>query len=83
VYGLVAYVPNLAGDGNALILEGTSMSGTEAAWDFVADDARLLPFLKDIQRPDGTLPHFELLLGTQNMSASAVHSQILAWRVMN
>ncbi len=81
VFGLVAYLPNLAGDGNALLIEGTSMAGTEAAADFVNDDAQLLPFLKRIQRPDGTLPHFELLLQTQNMGASAVRSHILAFRV--
>jgi len=79
VFGLVAYMPNLAGDGNALILEGGSMSGTEAALDFVADDSQLLPFLNRVRRPDGTLPHFELLLRTQNMGASSVRSQILAW----
>ena len=83
VYCLVAYVPNLAGKGNALILEGTSMSGTEGAWDFVSDDALLLPFLKRIQRPDGSIPHFELLLGNQNMNASAVQSRILAWRIVD
>jgi hypothetical protein len=83
VFGLVAYVPTLTGDGNALILEGTSMSGTEAARDFVMDDSQLLPFLKKIQREDGSLPHFELLLGTQNMSASALRSNQLSWRAAN
>ena len=83
VYGLVAYVPNLAGDGNALILEGTSMSGTEGARDFAMDDSSLLPFLKRIQRKDGSIPHFEALVGTQNMSASAVHNNLLAWRTAN
>jgi hypothetical protein len=83
VFGLVAYVPTLTGDGNALILEGTSMSGTEAARDFVMDDSQLLPFLKKIQRADGSLPHFELLLGTQNMSASALRSNLLSWRAAN
>ncbi len=83
VFGVVAYMPNVAGDGNALILEGVSMAGTEAASDFVDDDAQLLPFLNQIRKPDGTLPYFELLLGTQNMGASAVRSQILAWRTMN
>jgi hypothetical protein len=83
VYGLVAYLPNLAGDGNALILEGTSMSGTEGARDFVMDDSQLLPFLQRIQRADGSIPHFEVLLGTQNMSASAVRSTLLAWRTSN
>jgi hypothetical protein len=38
VYGLVAYLPNLAGDGNVLVLEGTSMSGTEGVRDFAMDD---------------------------------------------
>lgn len=83
VYGLVAYVPNLTGDGDALIIEGTSMSGTEGAGDFVLDDSQLLPFLKQIQRPDGTIPHFELVVGTQNFSSSAAHSNLLAWRIMN
>ena len=83
VYCLVAYVPSLAGKGNTLIVEGTSMSGTEGAWDFVSDDALLLPFLKRIQRPDGSTPHFELLLGNQNMNASAVQSRLLAWRVID
>jgi hypothetical protein len=83
VYCLVAYVPNLAGNGSTLIIEGTSMSGTEGAWDFVSDDAQLLPFLKRIQRTDGSIPHFELLLGNQNMNASAVQSRLLAWRVVD
>ncbi len=76
-------MPNFAGDGNALLLEGTGMSGTEAGMDFVLDDAQLLPFLNRIRRSDGTLPHFELLLETHNIGASAVRSQILAWRTMD
>jgi len=83
VYGVVAFTPNLSGNGNALLIEGTSMAGTEAAWDFVSDDSQLLPFLKRIQGPDGKIPHFELLLDTQNMSSSAVHSNLLAWRTTN
>ena len=83
VYCLIAYVPNLAGNGNTLIVEGTSMSGTEGAWDYVSDDAQLLPFLKSIQRTDGSIPHFELLLGNQNMNASAVQSSLLAWRLVD
>jgi hypothetical protein len=83
VFAVIAYEPNLAADGNALIIEGTSMAGTEAATDFVHDDAKLLPFLNRIRRPDGNLPHFELLLEAHNMGASAVQSQILAWRTKN
>ncbi len=80
VYAVVAYLPNLSNNGDVLILEGTSMAGTECAWDFVSDDAQLLPFLKRIRHADGRLPHFEVLLATKNMSGSAVKNSMLAWR---
>jgi len=82
VYGVVAFLPNLSGNGNALLLEGTSMAGTECAWDFVSDKTQLLPFLDRIRRSDGTLPHFEVVLGTNNMSGSAVKNSILSWRLV-
>jgi len=80
VYGVIALRPNLSNNGELLILEGTSMAGVEAAWDFVSDDAELLPLLHAMQRPDGKLPHFEILVGTQNMGASATHGELVAWR---
>ncbi|WP_353072104.1 hypothetical protein [Tunturiibacter gelidiferens] len=82
VYGVVAFLPNLGDNGNTLILEGTSMAGTESSWDFVSDDSQLLPFLDRIRRPDGSLPHFELILETINMGSSAVRSTVLAWRII-
>jgi hypothetical protein len=82
-FGVIAYMSNLEGNGNALLIQGIGMSGTEAATDFLADDTQLMPFLAKIKRPDGSIPHFELVLATRNMDASAVESQILAWRVMN
>ncbi len=82
-FGIIAFVPNLEGNGNALLLQGIGMSGTEAAMDFLGDDKQLLSFLTKIKRPDGSIPHFELVLETRNMDASAVQSNILAWRVMN
>jgi hypothetical protein len=80
VFGVVAYLPNLSGNGDVLILEGTTIAGTESALDFVSDDSQLLPFLNQIRRADGKLPHFEVVLGTASMSGSAVKNSILAWR---
>ncbi len=80
VYAVVAYLPNLSGDGNALIVEGTSMAGTECAWDFVSDKNQLEPFLKVIRHRNGILPHFEVVLGTNNISGSGAKGSILAWR---
>ncbi len=81
VFGVVEFLPNLAGTGNVLILEGTSMAGTECAWDFVSDDSTLLPFLDRIKAANGELPHFEMVLGAKNINGSSAKGQILAWRV--
>lgn len=80
VYGLVALQPNLGGSGSVLILEGTSMAGTESAADFAFDDTRLLPFLDKIRRPDKSLPYFEVLLQSSNMNGDASQSEIVAYR---
>lgn len=80
VYGMIALRPNLGGSGQVLILEGTSMAGTESAADFVFDDARLLPFLDKIRNPNGSLPYFELLLQSSNMNGNASQSEVLAYR---
>jgi hypothetical protein len=80
-YAIVAYLPGLTDKGNSLIIGGTSMTGTESALDFISDDTQLLPFLRRIQRPDGRLPHFELVLEANGTSGNAVRSQIVAWRV--
>jgi hypothetical protein len=45
VLGVLAFLSNLDGSGNALIVEGNSMAGTEAISDLLFDDAGLLPFL--------------------------------------
>jgi hypothetical protein len=80
VYGLIALRPNMKGSGDVLILEGTSMAGTESAADFVFDDSRLLPFLATIKQKNGSLPYFELLLQSNNMNGSASGSEILSYR---
>jgi hypothetical protein len=80
VYGLIALRPNLEGSGDVLILEGTSMAGTESAADFVFDDARLLPFIPQIGSANGGLPYFELLLQSNSLNGSASQSEIVAYR---
>jgi hypothetical protein len=80
IYGVAALRPNLSATGKVLILEGTSMAGTEAAADFVFDDAVLLPFLSKIRAPDGSLPNFEVLIQSTNMNGSASQLKIIAYR---
>lgn len=81
VYGVVAFQPTMSGSGDALILEGQTMAGTEAATDFVFDDTYLLPFVKQIKRPDGSLPHFEVLIASKGLNGDASRLQVVAYRV--
>ncbi len=83
VYGLVAYRPSLSGSENVLILEGQSMAGTETAADFVFDDGYLLPFLRSIRNPDGSIPYFELLLRSRSIGVEASRLEIIASRIEN
>ena len=80
VYGVAALRPNLSASGPVLILEGTSMAGTEAAADFMFDDSILLPFLARIRNPDGSLPYFEVLLQSDNMNGNAAQLKIIGYR---
>ena len=40
-YGIVAFLADLNENGNVLLLEGTSMAGTEAICDFALDESRI------------------------------------------
>ena len=77
-YSVIAFLPNLSGTGNVLILEGLSMVGTEAAVDLAIDDDRLLPILDRIRRPNGTLPHFEMMLECDTLGESAGPARVVA-----
>lgn len=81
VYAVVAFLPNLSGKGNVLLLEGISMTGTEAAVDMVMDDERILPVLRKIRRPDGSLPHFEMLVESDDLNGSAGPARVVAIHV--
>jgi hypothetical protein len=80
VLGVLAFLSNPDKDGNALIIEGNSMAGTEAISDFLFDDAALLPFLEKIKMSNGSLPHFEVLVKSNSVNGSAGPFRILAYR---
>ena len=81
VYGLVAYRPNLTHTGHVLIVEGETMAGTQTASEFLLDDTHLLPFLKSIQKKDGTIPHFEVLIRSSSLGGESSRIEKVAYRV--
>jgi hypothetical protein len=83
IYGAIAFLPNLNQGGNVLILQGTSMSGSEVALDFL-DKPSLFRDLARRLGPtgDGSLPYFEALIRTQSVNGVAAESSIAACRVV-
>ncbi len=79
VLGVPAFLANLDGSGNALIVEGNGMAGTETINDFLFGDNALLPFLASLKKDDG-LPHFEVLIESNSVNGSAGYFRILAYR---
>jgi hypothetical protein len=80
VYGVAALRPNLRSSGYVLLLEGTSAAGTDAAADFIFNNAQLLPFLSGIRNPNGSIPYFEVLLQSNNVNGDASQLKIVACR---
>lgn len=83
-YAVVAFVPNVNGQGNVLLISGTTAEGTEAAGEFITDDIRASAALRAIGiDPAGPCRHFEILLEAKTIAGSASQSTILASRVIS
>ncbi len=78
-FSIVAYLPNLSKTGNTLILGGTDMSSTEAAGNLLTTESFLGELLSRLpRRAGGALPHFEVLLKTQQVENTNRGFEILA-----
>src|SRR5258708_14410643 len=83
-YAVVAFVPNVNGNGHVLLIAGTTAEGTEAAGEFITDEKRAAAALKAIGiDPAGPPRYFEILLEARTIAGSATQSAILASRVIS
>jgi hypothetical protein len=80
-YAVVALLPNLDHTGNVLLIEGCTMEGTEAGWEFLTDPAF----------SSGTVPrlnvnvagrHFEILLKLHTVGGTSQDTEPIAYRVV-
>lgn len=79
-YGVISYVPNIAGTGMALLLQGTEQAGTEAAMEFVLNPKKLDALLAPHMNGRNKVPSFEVLIKTDNLNDSSPSSHIVAAR---
>jgi hypothetical protein len=78
-YAVIAFMPDLSGKGKTLIIEGTDSQATGAAGDFVTSEDSLAQLEKKF--PTGTIPYFEILLRTVQLSGTPLHGEVIAYRI--
>jgi len=78
----VAYIPNLSGNGDMLVVEGFSVAGTQAAAEFATSGKDLDTLLGAYGGNDSKLPHFEVLLSTVEINGMASRAVPLAVHIL-
>ncbi|MGA9671197.1 MAG: hypothetical protein WBQ94_18450 [Terracidiphilus sp.] len=80
-FALIAFLPNLGGNGHLLLLQGLDVAGTQAAAETLLHQSAIEPVLRRAMRPDGSLRYFEVLLRSTSIESNATGTQVIASRV--
>ncbi|MGA7339360.1 MAG: hypothetical protein WBE72_06965 [Terracidiphilus sp.] len=80
-YALIAFLPNMDGNGRLLLLQGLDVAGTQAAAEMLFYSAAIAPILKRAMRPDGSLRFFEVLVRSTSINWNSTDSQVIASRI--
>jgi len=80
-YALIGFVPNLNNTGWALLVEGLTMAGTQAAVDTLFNRDVMRPLLGQFKNPDGSLNPFEILIETRSFGSDSPQASVVATRV--
>jgi len=81
-YGVLAFLPGIEGEGEALLFEGTGMAGTESASDFPFNAAAFQGFARRIGATSGRMPYFEVLLETTSIAGNAPEAHVLTYHLI-
>lgn len=80
-YGIITLTDNLSGRGKVLLVEGTTMSGTQTSIDFLLDEKLMDPVLARAMDGSGRIANYEILLGTTLFPDGALKGRVLAFHV--
>jgi hypothetical protein len=80
-FALIAFLPNMDGNGRLLLLQGLDVAGTQAAAETLLDSAAMAPILKRAMQPDGSLRFFEVLVRSTSINWNSTDSQVIAARI--
>ncbi len=81
-YGVLAYLPGIEDNGQAVLFEGTGMAGTEAAADFPFNPISFRSFAQQIGATSGKMPYFEALIETTSIAGNAPEARLVGYRLI-
>jgi hypothetical protein len=79
-YAVIALLPNLAGSGKVLFIEGLTMEGTDAASEFVLNQQSCDLLVRRVMAELGSLKSFEALLQLTPISGGAANVRLVQLR---
>jgi len=80
-FALIAFLPNLGGNGHLLLLQGLDVAGTQAAAETLLHQNAIESVLRRAMRPDRSLRYFEVLLRSTSIESNATGTQVIASRI--
>lgn len=83
-YSVVALLPNLAGSGNVMLIEGASMEGTETAGEWITSETFCGKLVERLGvDKTGRIPYFEVLVRSVSVGGAGGNTQVVAHRLVS
>ena len=79
-FAVISYTRNLSGDGNVLMIGGTSAAGTEAAIEFLLSREQMGDVLRRAVKADGAVGAFEVMLQCELQATGSTDVKVLGVR---
>jgi hypothetical protein len=80
-FALIAFLPNMGGNGHLLLLEGLDVAGTQAAAEALFHSSAVAPILGRAMRSDGSIQPFEMLVRSTSINWNSTDAQVIASRI--
>jgi hypothetical protein len=80
-FALIAFLPNLGGNGRLLLLQGLDVAGTQAAAEALFHPTAITPIVQRATRPDGSIRPFEILIRSTSINWNSTDSQVISSRI--
>jgi hypothetical protein len=80
-FALVAFLPNMSGNGHLLLLQGLDVAGTQAAAEMLFHSDAMGQIIQRAKLSDGSIRPIEILVRSTSINWNSTDSQVIASRI--